>query len=237
MDSLEDVSYHLLFQGLGYDPLTDDYLVVQLFKNLNTDDRKRAQVFSIRANKWMKIEPVNLSFTSCGWENYRPGRVLNNVIHWLGCCLKEEMHVVFIIGFDVTKRMFFETVVPVGVGNNIDQIALSEYAGLLSLCVFKESNHSIEIWSMKEYKVESSWAKTSVVYLVFPRRFFNLLCVTKDGDIVGEDYKQLIKYNKKGKVKENLSLARLYLSSFHVEIYKESFFSLPCHNEQAIQDN
>ncbi|KAG2406987.1 hypothetical protein LR48_Vigan01g337600 [Vigna angularis] len=230
MDSLKDNPYDLLFQGLGYDPLTDDYLVVQLLKNLYTNDRKGAEVFSIRANKWMEIEPINLSFKSCR-DNKRPCRVLNNAIHWLGCCLKEEMEVVFILGFDVTKKKFYEIAAPIDVAHSTDEKALSELAGLLSLCVYKESNRSIEIWRMKEYKIESSWAKTSVVSLVVPRRFFNLLCVTKDGDIVGKDEKELIKYNKKGEVKENLSFARLNLSSFHVEIYKESLFSLPCHNE------
>ncbi|XP_022639885.1 F-box/kelch-repeat protein At3g23880-like, partial [Vigna radiata var. radiata] len=190
-------NYDLLFRGLGYDPLTDDYLVVQLFNKLYSNDRKYAEVFSIRANKWMEIEPVNLSFTSCYWDNYRPGRVLNNVIYWLGCSFKEET-TIFILGFDVTERMFFEIAAPVDVApvnfaNSMDRKALSEVAGLLSLCVYKESNHSIEIWSMKEYRVESSWTKTSVVSLVVPCRLINLLYVTKDGDIVGKDENKLIK--------------------------------------------
>ncbi|WVZ11536.1 hypothetical protein V8G54_016066 [Vigna mungo] len=131
-----------------------------MHSKLYSNDRKYAEVFSIRANKWKEIEPVNLSFTPCDSENYSPGRVLNNVIYWLGCCIKEEMNV-FILGFDVTERMFFEIAAPVDVapvnyGNSKDIKALSELAGLLRLCVYTESNHSIEIWSMKEYKIESS---------------------------------------------------------------------------------
>ncbi|XP_014506780.1 putative F-box protein At3g16210 [Vigna radiata var. radiata] len=133
-----ETTYNLLFEGLGYDPLTDDYLVVELFSKLYCIGGKYAQVFSIRANKWKEIQPINLSFSPCDSENYRSGRVLNNAIHWLGCCFKEEMDVFLIFGFDVTKRMFFEIagpvdVAPINLANSMDRKSLTEVAGLLSL--------------------------------------------------------------------------------------------------------
>jgi len=232
IDSNKELSRNLLFQGLGYDPLTDDYLVIQLFASITIYLQTHAKVFSIRANKWMENESTDLFFTYS--QDYdTPCRVVNHVIHWLSSCLKEEIIVGFILAFDVAKRKFFEIASPIVFGDGMDEMrVLSEIEGLLSLNVYTNSKLSIDIWVMKEYRVECSWSKSIAVSLVdhVPQKFFFPVCVTKDGDIVGNDLCGLFKFNNKGQLKEMLSYQDVS-AHLHVEMYQESFLSLPCPND------
>jgi predicted membrane-bound mannosyltransferase len=61
---------------------------------------------------------------------------------------------------------------------------------------------------MKEYKVESSWAKLHIVVpfeITFGGYLMPIYC-TKRGDIVGDDdYGALVKFNVKGEVQVNFS--------------------------------
>lgn len=55
---------YMFLRGFGYDPSTDDYLVIQAYCDDNDDDTVRAEIFSLRANAWKEIETNILSYTN-----------------------------------------------------------------------------------------------------------------------------------------------------------------------------
>jgi hypothetical protein len=94
-------------------------------------------------------------------------------------------------------------------------------------------NSTLEVWVMKEYKVDSPWTKTFVLPLggTTPKNF-RPICSTKSGDIIGTDgHTELEKYNDQGQLLEYHS----YFNGrcgWQVALYIESLLSLPG-NEQA----
>ncbi|KEH32224.1 galactose oxidase [Medicago truncatula] len=93
------------------------------------------------------------------------------------------------------------------------------------------SNNTVMIWTMKEYKVNSSWTKTHAVSVDgTPNESFSPFCCTKNGDIIGTDQETgLVRYNDKGQLLEH----RPYSSEFEAVVYTESLLSLPGESEQA----
>nr|AFK40871.1 unknown [Medicago truncatula] len=93
------------------------------------------------------------------------------------------------------------------------------------------SNNTVMIWTMKEYKVNSSWTKTHAVSVDgTPNESFSPFCCTKNGDIIGTDQETgLVRYNDKGQLLEH----RPYFSEFEAVVYTESLLSLPGESEQA----
>ncbi|CAJ1941296.1 unnamed protein product [Sphenostylis stenocarpa] len=229
-----------MFRGFGYDPLTDDYLVVQLLDRLGKPGNL-AEVFSVRANKWKKVEAIDMMFMPTGsrFSQNMCGLLLNNCIHWLTYCIKLPMILSVIFAYDLTERRFLEIPLPVDFDDNkLHSRVLRELAGFLNLCATVEWNYSLEIWVMKEYKVQSSWTKTIVVSLDhLPTGLFFPICSTKNGDIIGNDGETgLTKCSKEGELKENRPHCNV---SFRhpLAVYKESLLSLPCHTQQAVEDN
>jgi hypothetical protein len=108
------------------------------------------------------------------------------------------------------------------------------FGEFLSLWAMEYENDTVEIWVMKEYKVNSSWAKILVLFIDdVPTQYFSPLSSTKIGDIIGIDgVTGLVKYNDKGQLLEHRSYCNdLYRSE--VALYSESLLSLPYGNEQA----
>lgn len=64
------------------------------------------------------------------------------------------------------------------------------YGEFLSVYGMNDTNDTIEIWVMKEYKVNSSWIRTLVLpvdLINSPNQDLIPLCCTKSGDIIGID--------------------------------------------------
>ncbi|WVZ20503.1 hypothetical protein V8G54_007825 [Vigna mungo] len=89
--------------GFGYDPSTDDYLVVKASYN-----PMPYKVFSLRTSVWRDYEATHLSYMnySRGSKGIREGSLLNGAIHWLAFCCNGSMDVIVV--FDLTERSFSE---------------------------------------------------------------------------------------------------------------------------------
>ncbi|KAK2379244.1 hypothetical protein QL285_067063 [Trifolium repens] len=106
------------------------------------------------------------------------------------------------------------------------------FGEFFSLYAKDYGKRTIEIWVMKEYKLNSSWTKTFVFPLDITSNFpiFNPICSTNNGDIIGtSSSSKMVKYNNKGQLLEFRSF-RSGVSE--VVLYTESLLSLPGNNEQ-----
>ena len=225
------VSFYTFLYGFGYDPLTDDYLVVQVSYNPNSDDIvNRVEFFSLRADAWKVIEGVHLSYMNC-CDDIRLGLFLNGVIHWLA--FRHDVSMEVIVAFDTVERSFSEIPLPVDFECNFNFCDLAVLGESLSLHVSEA-----EIWVMQEYKVQSSWTKTIDVSIEdIPNQYFSLICSTKSGDIIGTDGRAgLTKCNNEGQLLEYRSYSNSSRGQHQVAVYSDSLLSLPCDSEQAEED-
>ncbi|XP_029128869.1 F-box/kelch-repeat protein At3g06240 [Cajanus cajan] len=229
------VMFFIFLYGFGYDPSTDDYLVVQA--SCNIYGVIRVEIFSIRTNAWKEMEGVHLSKMN-NWNDRRNGFLLDgaNAIHWLTYRYHVSIH--FILAFDLIERNFSEVPLPVGFEEhyNFNFCDLGVLGESLSLCVVGY-HCPAEIWVMKEYKVQSSWTKTIVVSVDhIPSKYFSLVCSTKSGDIVGiAGTAGLVKCNDQGQLQE-LQHHCDPPNGSQVVVYTKSLLSLPFDNEQVEDD-
>ncbi|XP_014507390.1 F-box/kelch-repeat protein At3g06240-like [Vigna radiata var. radiata] len=235
VSSAMDVMFCTFLYGFGYDPSTDDYLVVQASYDVNLDPETRVEFFSVRANAWKEIEGIHLSYMNCG-DDARTGSLLNGAIHWLAYRYDASMNV--IVAFDLTERSFSEILLPEGFDCQFDFCHLAVLGGFLCVHLVGCDECPPEIWVMKEYKIQSSWSKKSVdvAFDKIPIEWFKLICSTKSGDIVGTDgYNGLVKCNSEGELLEHRSYSDGRGSSQMI-VYSESLLSLPYDGDQAEED-
>lgn len=163
-----NMSTHSCLCGIGYDSSTDDYVIVNL-------TLERRTYFSLRTNSWSCIEytvPFNFGPAVSG-----QGLLFNGNLHWL---VRSSNSRLVIIAFDVVERKFSEISVPhnVAIGHEfkVYQLRVMEEC----LCIYLEGYY-FETWTMKEYKLQSSWTKSFVLstnyYYSLPNSF--PICFTK----------------------------------------------------------
>ncbi|XP_061349787.1 F-box/kelch-repeat protein At3g23880-like [Gastrolobium bilobum] len=221
--------YFTFIHGFGYDPSTDDYLVVQASYDPGADLTTHMEIFSLRTNTWKQIEGAHFPYmNSC--DDARVGSLLNGAIHWLVWNYDLSLNV--IVAFDLTERSCSEIPLPDDFFDDFESCELWVLGGFLSLWAIGEG--TTDIWVMEEYKVHSSWTKAITVSTNdIPTQYFSPICSTKNGDIVGLDgTKGFVKYNDKGLLQE-------YCNDSHgcqVAMYTESLLSLPGHTEQPEED-
>ncbi|KOM41406.1 hypothetical protein LR48_Vigan04g160400 [Vigna angularis] len=214
--NLMQAMFFTFLYGFGYDPLTDDYLVVKASYNPMPYNplgsaTTRVEFFSLRTNVWRDYEATHLSYMNSfsGIKGITEGSLLNGAIHWLAFCRNGSMDVIVV--FDLTERSFSEILLPVEfLDYDSDFFDLGVLGDLLSIC-FAEWDQSVEIWVMEEYRVQSSWTKTIVVSAenIPAAMYFFPICYTKDGDIFGTDgWTGLAKYNGKGQLQEHRSYSK-----------------------------
>nr|KYP58174.1 F-box/kelch-repeat protein At3g06240 family [Cajanus cajan] len=225
------------FRGFGYDPSTDDYLVVQVYHNkLSGDYATLVDYFSIKTNSWKEIGATPLNYRQCfSYRNSTAGCFLNGAIHWLAVCYDASIHV--IAAFDLTERSLSHIPLPLNFEHHdFNPSFLRILGGSLNLCSL--GRDSLEIWMMKEYKVKSSWTKTVVMPIdALPTGLFFPICYTKSGDIVGTNAgARLTKCDVNGVLLEH-RFYRTGSSGSKVAVYKESLLSLPCDTKQAGEDD
>lgn len=66
----QDSLYNVFMSGFGYDPSTDEYLVVQVLYCINGEGPNRVEFFSIKGNSWKEIEDVPMPYSKMDGENY-----------------------------------------------------------------------------------------------------------------------------------------------------------------------
>jgi len=220
--------------GFGYDPSTDDYLVIQVSIDIDPVVATRVEFFSLRANAWKEIEGIHLSYMNCG-NDIKTGLLFNGAIHWLAFRFDVSMNV--IVAFDLKERSFSEILLPHDLTcDEFDFCDLGVLGDLL--CVHVAGFHCpAEIWVMEEYKIHSSWTEivdVSVDDIPFER--FSLICATKSGDLVGTNGNNgLVKCNSEGQLLEHRCYCNGPRGSL-VAVYTESLLSLPYDGDQAEED-
>ncbi|XP_061341819.1 F-box/kelch-repeat protein At3g23880-like [Gastrolobium bilobum] len=238
--------------GFGYDSSTDDYLIVIWV--WHTDWKSDIHFFSFKTNSWNKTEGINFPHGDYLEEIFRFGLLLNGALHWLAYPNGSVIHNT-IVAFDLTERSLLEIPLP----HNLTMAMMAEcynlvvIGGCLSLCneLSMETGAMVNIWTMKEYKVQSSWTTTRVSYTCdigdnfSPLWFtedgtwdlFSPLWFTKGGDIVvGSKFSGvLMKLNDKGELLEYHTHSpflevvedRRHSPFLITAMYRESLLSLP----------
>ncbi|KAK2411913.1 F-box/kelch-repeat protein [Trifolium repens] len=227
------IQYYTDFYGFGYDHATDDYLLVTMSSEVRPP---HLEFFSLRANTWKEIEGAQFPYRNImGIEQPRVGFLFNGAIHWFA--YYDDLREYVIVAFDLMEKKLFNMHLPVDFDRERNQLGLWVFGEFLSIWVVYygdvHDNSTLEVWVMKEYKVDSPWTKTFVLPLggTTPKNF-RPICSTKSGDIIGTDgHTELEKYNDQGQLLEYHS----YFNGrcgWQVALYIESLLSLPG-NEQA----
>jgi len=218
---------HLVFYGFGYDESTDDYLVVSLSYDY-------LGFFSLRANEWEEIvDTFDLPFCSKASSFVYPlvESVFNGAIHWLA--LNLDTHDYLVVAFDLVERKLVEIPLPDDIDYGCTDCGLWVFRGFLSLWVIVDED-TVDIWVMKEYKVQSSWTKTLVLTTYDTVHGISLVCCTKSGDIVGTNCcTGLVRYDEEGEFLEHSYYCKDSRNGFRLAMYTESLLSLPSDNEEA----
>ena len=215
--------------GFGYDPSTDDYLVVVMSFDTNFHNfSSHLEFFSLRDNTWKEIEGTHFSYMNSSVDSM-VGSLFNGVIHWLA--LRHDLSMNVIIAFDLIERKLLYMSLPDDLEHQPRACDLWVFGEFLS--VWTLENDIVEIWVMKEYKVHSSWTKTLVFSVdLISTRYFSPICCTKSGDIIGTNgIAGLVRYDEKGQFLEHSSYCEEDCGS-RVAVYSESLFSLPGDNDQ-----
>lgn len=224
------------FYGFGYDHSTDDYLVVLMFHHVLHNPPLQLVYFSLKGNTWKEVEGPPYRFTNRNNEEEpKGGSLYNGAIHWLAYrddLLTEEV----IVAFDLMEKKLSYILLPRDSDGSPLHCGLWVYGEFLSAYTTNYATNTVDIFVMKEYKVDSSWTMTHALpYDVIPNEGFCPLCCTKHGDIVGtDDGGGLVKYDKNGQFLEHHSYTNDDLTR-QMTMYIESLLSLPSNgdNQQA----
>ncbi|XP_024005315.1 F-box protein CPR1 [Eutrema salsugineum] len=158
-----------VFYGLGYDSVSEDYKVVRMIqcKGGKADELVfgfpyEIKVFSLKKNSWKRIKRVlpaiQLLFYFYYHLLYRRGYgvLACNSLHWVLPRRPGLIAFNTIIRFDLASEEFEILDFPESLAHeNID-------IGVLDGCLCLMCNHEfsyVDVWIMKEYKVEGSWSK------------------------------------------------------------------------------
>ncbi|KAI4317714.1 hypothetical protein L6164_025563 [Bauhinia variegata] len=209
--------------GFGYDPSTDDFLIVAASYDPQADlGSAHFEFFSLKTNSWKKLEG-DFPYMN-HMDNARAGSLVNGAIHWLA--FRHDVSQTVIVAFDLTEKKLKE--LPWCDGLDVDDCELVLLGGFLCLCV--DVNN---MWVMKEYGVQSSWTKLDKVFDI-PGSYYLPICYTKGGHIVGTDGDNgLLKNNHNGELLEY----REYCDDRHgcqVALYTHSLLTLPL--GEAVED-
>ncbi|XP_058731660.1 F-box/kelch-repeat protein At3g06240-like [Vicia villosa] len=208
------------FYGFGYDDSTDDYLVVSMSRINSRDPPLRLEYFSLKSNTWKQVEGPYLPY---GFQEYEPkgGLLYKGAIHWVA--FRYDLQSDGIVAFDLYERKLSYMPLPSDCYGSPSDRGLWIYGEFLSVYTWNYSNDTVEIWVMKEYKVNSSWTMT----LVLPIDPFFPLCCAKNGDIIGTDGEdELVKCDKSGQCLEQHSYPNYDLTC-ELTMHIDSLLSLP----------
>ncbi|MCI06266.1 F-box protein [Trifolium medium] len=230
--SNSDIQHYINFYGFGYDQSTDDYLLVTMSFEDDYPLRPHLEFFSLRANMWKEIGGIQLPYSNIVHDD-KPaaGLLFNGAIHSLAHCSDLPGGYV-IVAFDLMEKKLINMHLPDVFDREPMEFGLWVFGEFLSLWAVCDGdvhgNLMLEVWVMKEYKVNSPWTKT----LVLPYDGYSPICSTKSGDFIGTNgHTALAKYNDQGQLLEHHS----YFNNrygWEVALYIESMLLLP-DNEQA----
>ncbi|XP_057444320.1 F-box protein CPR1-like [Lotus japonicus] len=240
--------------GFGYDPSTDDYLLVRIEvifwddyiysqqdPNIIANHPTRIRLFSMKTNSGLYLEGTYAQYVNLCYCEFRVGSFLNEALHWLVTSVETSNHA--IIAFDLVEGSLSE--IP------LSQILARELEGreyhlrfmgeCFSLCCPGDQSgvaSMAEIWMMKNYKVRSSWTKLFAFSTCnIPRNMFCPICFTKHGEIFGSNGStSLMIVNDEGKLLDECTFDTYTEDLLHCGMYRESLLSLPKELEETSED-
>ncbi|KAK8635436.1 hypothetical protein V6N13_004173 [Hibiscus sabdariffa] len=147
--------------GFGYDPISDDYKLLQMAQYYFSNDdsiKSEVKVYSSSSNCWRRIQDFNF------YLKYKlvHGVYANNALHFVVSRMRRSEPLV--AAFDLGTEEFCLLELPdcLGTGFSLNVRAMG---GCISLTVYYYLGvhvwdvHDTEIWVMKEYGVRESWTK------------------------------------------------------------------------------
>ncbi|XP_016165189.1 F-box/kelch-repeat protein At3g06240-like [Arachis ipaensis] len=221
--------YSARLYGFGYDASRDDYLVVVAW--IEWERRDHLDCLSLRTNSWINLD-VALPESLRVFEYPSCGLFLNGAIHWVPFPVKAYSDAILI--FDLKERTFSTISAPEHLPCSYPGLAL--LGGCLALYYYNNDSDKTEIWVMKEYKVHSSWTLYQI-----PCGNFRPLCLSNNGDIIGEQFildkeekKKFLIYNVGGQLLPRVKYpCFVHNISVTDAMYTESLLTLP----SDIKDN
>ncbi|KAL9418823.1 hypothetical protein AB3S75_036722 [Citrus x aurantiifolia] len=227
--------------GFGYDSSINDYKVVcatiassgRHCRDPDSDFRYR--ILATKTNSWRELAYVGCvpqcRNARCSSYDLPQGTLLNGTLHWLIDCYQRWPG---ISTFDLTEEQFSELPMP-----NDETLlhfwTLSVLDGCICLVSSSHRDRCVELWTMKEYGVESSWQKLFKLaenfgeinyrYSLRPLCFTTKLRADQDDEVVLLNNKdELIRF----KPKDRSTLERLNICGYRIAQaipYEESLAS------------
>ncbi|KAL6515490.1 hypothetical protein OROHE_018524 [Orobanche hederae] len=175
--------------GLGFDPTTNDYKVVAMFRFSQYSGGEgyydKAGIYNLGTNSWREIE----------YEHKYPhvpdhvvnGTLFNGAFHWIVWSVEEQNH--SILSFDFSTEQFGCLELPI---DYLDQdgfmslmVLNKEYLALFAWSerdAFSERDQFVDVWVMREYSVPESWKKHLVAGPI--RGLYNPLPLWKKNECI-----------------------------------------------------
>ncbi|XP_050238923.1 F-box protein CPR1-like [Mercurialis annua] len=216
----------ILFDGFGYDPVSDDYKVIMVTK-LYSEDFLRVMIYSVKNNSLRRIQDLHSPEPNSCRDNYEySGVLVGSFLHWIAHPRDEGSSFYnFILAFDLSGETFHEVPLPLPLpkdtrdGDRKVLNMVSELGGCLSMSYCFQGY--VDIWIMKEYGVEDSWTKLLTVQCGHQDKYINFssglkpLCYSKEGDKVLFDYakgKHVILYDLKSRTLDIIDIFKCWCS-------------------------
>ncbi|XP_050211814.1 F-box protein CPR1-like [Mercurialis annua] len=212
----------ILYNGFGYDSVSDDYKVVMVTK-LFSEDFLRVMIYSVKNNSLRRIQDLHSPEPNSYRDYYEySGVLVGSFLHWVARPRYDEssndgsLYYNFILAFDLRDEKFHEVPLPLPLPRDTrdgdDKVLnmVSKIGGCLSMSYCFRGY--VEIWIMKEYGIQDSWTKLLSLH---SRQNLNFnsglkpLCYSKEGDKVLLDYdkgKELILYDLKNQTFNRINI-------------------------------
>ncbi|XP_059658899.1 F-box protein At3g07870-like [Cornus florida] len=146
--------------GFGFSSATNQYKVVRIVSKTCEITQKSetvSQVCTLGAGTWRNVGegffPVS---------GKRCGVILNGVLNWIVGFLVDRKKIYSIYSFDIEDEQFRPIPLPLDIRNKRNFVSLGVLGNCL--CVFdNRGSQSLDIWSMKDYAVATSWTKDCIL--------------------------------------------------------------------------
>ncbi|KAK9137228.1 hypothetical protein Sjap_007822 [Stephania japonica] len=215
--------YCSISHGFGYDPIIDDYKVVEVHSYDYDDEAalSEARVYSFALNSWRVITEFPYACLD------RAGTLANGALHWVAhrCNDVSESHLV--ISFDIRSEEFQEVQLP-QFKDADGGVCLGVAALAGSPSILRYGKSCLEVWVMKNDGVRETWAMfTSIGQPLYnPPTRLRPLCILKNGEILlDKDEEGLILYDLKDGRSRNICIRGLSYWD-ETQIYVESIVTL-----------
>ncbi|XP_059308567.1 F-box/kelch-repeat protein At3g06240-like [Lycium ferocissimum] len=178
--------------GLGYDLVSDDCKVVTLSRYRGRIDSTFVDVYSLRMGLWRRLESL---------PHYRAvrmrasGVLVNGPLRWLARKAPDFSYV--IVAFDLSTEKFLEVPTPTTLDNN--NLLFNKLSALRGcLCMLYDTlENEIDIWMMREYRVEESWTRFRVARMGIEYGLVPFCTISDDDIVLNVDREKLTVYNMK----------------------------------------